>query len=80
MCLRGSTQMRAYAQNPCIIIIIIFWMGSYISNGSINQNTARSCENPLSETDGGICSFCIPEIVQISELSCIILYWCFNDE
>lgn len=81
VCLRGSTQMRAYAQNPCFFGWFFFWRGgSYISNRSINQKTVRSCENPLSETDGGICSFCIPEIVQMSESSWTIIYWCLNDE
>lgn len=62
------------------LIFFFFWVGSYISNRSINQNTARSCENPLTETDGGIRSFCIPEMVQISESSCSILYWRLSDE
>lgn len=77
VCFGDSTQMRAYAQNSWINF---FWVGSYISNRSINQNTARSCENPLTETDGGIRSFCIPEMLQISESSCSILYWRLRDE
>lgn len=79
VCFGDSTQMRAYAQNPWIHFHS-FWVGSHISNRSINQNTARSCENPLTETDGGIRSFCIPEMVQISESSCSILDWRLNDE
>lgn len=46
---RDNIKMGAYAQNS----LINFFLGSYINNKIINQNTARVCENPLTETDGG---------------------------